>query len=305
MLLLRPALLVPLVLIFRVSAAEAQPYEREQIDGPPLCRNTRTLSYSLATSGTRPTTEERAAVVAAFNTWNQAMSSCSDLVFQQAADVPGGTPLPQDGNTLVSFRKVKCEDVVPSNDPCWSSETCVEKYDCWSHSESVLMYTGLTFSTTTGAILGANIEINATTGTLTTADGPACPNGVVQPGCVAHDVQRVVTPGIGRALGFKLISNPDSTMANILQWGELRQRAIDPGTLQGICDLYPRGQPTPGCPPPSDNPPPDGTDGDGMDSEDKGCGCTSTGSPLWGFLGLALLLGLSRQRPRPPAARWD
>jgi MYXO-CTERM domain-containing protein len=153
-------------------------------------------------------------------------------------------------------------------------------------------------------ILGTNIEINASTGTLTTAEGPACPYGVVQPGCVAHDVQRVVTAGVGRALGFNMIANPDSTMFHTIRWGELRQRAIDPGTLQGICDIYPRGQQTPGCPPPAVDPLPEGPDED-PDGEETGCGCTSTGSPLWGFLGLALLLGLSRQRPRSPAARRD
>ncbi|HLL06731.1 MAG TPA: hypothetical protein VK539_39525 [Myxococcaceae bacterium] len=48
----------------------------------------------------RPVTaEQRAAVLAAINTWAQAASFCSDLVFEQAADVPNAAPVPQDGKT--------------------------------------------------------------------------------------------------------------------------------------------------------------------------------------------------------------
>jgi hypothetical protein len=231
--------------------------------------------------------------------------------------VPNATSVPQDGKTLVTFRYVKCQDVVPQADACYLDDTCGDKYDCWAHSSSQLVNPGINFVAATGVITGARLEINGTGGTLTTVEGSPCPQpGVVQPGCVGFDVQRLITTGIGQALGFALIPRTDSTMAQRVTWGELSKRTIDPGTQQGICELFPRGQPTPGCPttPAADG----GTATDGGTSADagtgtdggtpgggtepppeeptppakSGCGATSS-APLLGAL--VLLLGLRRR----------
>ncbi|KFE67332.1 hypothetical protein [Hyalangium minutum] len=104
-------------------------------------------------------------------------------------------------------------------------------------------------------------------------------------------------------------------------WGETLQRAIDPGTQQSICELFPSGQPTPDCPTPESTDGGTATDagtvadagtiadaGTGADAgtpgdgdepheeppppEKSGCGATSA-APLLGAL--VLLLGLRRR----------
>jgi uncharacterized protein (TIGR03382 family) len=292
MILNRPALLVSLAVFLSISNAQAQSYERQRVqpNGPYLCLGSRTFTYALATTAGRPTAAERAAVVAAFNAWSEAANSCSDLVFKQAADVPNGTPPPYDGKTLVTFRKVKCADAVPQGDACMNNFTCGDKYDCWDHAPSDIVQAGVTYQQATGLIVGTNIELNASLGTLTTVDSPPCPQGVVQPGCVAGDVQSLVTRSIGEALGLALVSRTDSTMSSTLPWGDTQKRVIDPGTLEGFCKLYPRGQPTPDC---ASTLPEPGTPGD---DDSDGCSATSS-TPLLGAL--LLLLGAWRRRSAP------
>lgn len=78
-------------------------------------------------------------------------------------------------------------------------------------------------------------------------------------------------------------------MSSRLDWGDTRKRILDPGTLQGLCELYPSGQPTPGC---ANLTPPDS----GTPEPSKG-GCSATSSaPLLGAL--VLLLGVRRSRTR-------
>ncbi|NVJ08112.1 hypothetical protein HUW63_23075 [Myxococcus sp. AM001] len=305
----RVFLFIPLFIFFDVSNARAQPYERTRIEGVELCRGARAVTYAMTTSGGHPTAEERAAVTAAFNTWNQAVANCSDLVFTPGEDVPHPAPMPLDGKMLVTFRQVNCPDIVPDDDACWQSDTCSEKYDCWSFAPNDVVDETSHFRLATGEILGTNISLNNSNGMLTTLDGPPCDQGVIEPGCVVGDVQSLVTRSIGEGLGFALLTRTDSTMSRDLPWGDTQKRIIDPGTLQGICETYPRGLPTPGCPLPTDGGVPDGGDGvpdggdgvpdggDGVPDDDapSKSGCTTTTSvPL--LAGLMFLLGARRTR---------
>ncbi|WP_375771487.1 hypothetical protein NR798_11460 [Archangium gephyra] len=285
---IRLALLVASFLFLHGSAARAQAYERARPSGIDLCRSSRTFTYALAVSEGHPTSEERAAIEAAVETWRQAASTCSDLVFERAADVTEGK-LTTGGSTVISFRPRACKDVVPDTEACWAEYSCGEKYNCWSHGSSEIAETGLIFKTDTGEILGGLIELDASLGTLTTADGSPCARGSVTPGCVGHDVQGLMTRSIGEALGFALLARTDSTMTTSLSWGDTRKRVLDAGTLEGLCALYPRGQPTPGCV--SASPPPDPA----PETPPKG-GCDASASgPL---LGAAVLLLRAIRRPR-------
>lgn len=82
-------------------------------------------------------------------------------------------------------------------------------------------------------------------------------------------------------------------------WGETRQRSLDPGTLQGLCEVYPRGQPTPGCslpePDPITQPKPEPEPEPVTEELPTKQGCSTTSAPP--LLGaLMLLLGLRRAR---------
>ncbi len=329
-------LLIPLVVLVGVTNARAQPYERTRYEGLELCRGDRTVTYAMTTSGGHPTAEERAAVTAAFNTWNQAVASCSDLVFTPGEDVPHPAPRPLDGKMLVTFRQVNCPDIVPDDDACWQNESCPDKYDCWPFAPRDVVEETSYFQLSTGEILGTEISLNNSNGMLTTLDGPPCDQGVIEPGCVIGDVQSLVTRSIGEGLGLALLTRTDSTMSRVLPWGDTQKRIIDPGTLQGICETYPRGLPTPGCVISTDGGVPDGgggvpdgggdvpDGGGGVPSGDGGVleadggvgvpdagasppdgdggapsksGCTTTSSvPLFGAL--MLLMGARRTRQR-------
>jgi len=296
-------LLTPLVFLFGVSSARAQPYERTRYDGIELCRGERTVTYAMTTSGGHPTAEERAAVTAAFNTWNQTIASCSDLVFRPGEDVPHPAPTPLDGKMLVTFRQVNCPDIVPNDDACLQDDSCADKYDCWPFATGEVVDETSHFRQSTGEILGTVISLNNSNGMLTTLDGPPCDQGVIEPGCVVGDVQSLVTRSIGEGLGFALLSRADSTMSRLLPWGDTQKRVIDPGTLQGICETYPRGLPTPGCIISTDGGVPDGGDSgsDGGGGAPSKSGCTTTSSvPLLGAL--MLLLGARRTRQRSIAS---
>jgi hypothetical protein len=295
--------LLALVLFAHASQARAQEYERARPDGHRLlCRSSRTFTYALSLSTGHPTPEERAAIEAAVHGWRQAAASCSDLVFERTADVPAGQPTPQDGRTLITFRPVRCADVVPSGDACHTDYSCGEKFGCWSHDSLAVVNpgAGILFRMATGEIIGAHIELNASSGLLTTVDGPPCPPGAPAPDCVAGDVQSLVTRSIGESLGFALVARADSTMSRRLDWGDIQKRTIDPGTLQGLCELYPRGQPTPECThlgAPDAGAPGSGDGGDppGESAPPSGCGCgTTRTAPLLGAL--VLLLGIRGAR---------
>ncbi|AKF85479.1 hypothetical protein MFUL124B02_13070 [Myxococcus fulvus 124B02] len=129
-------LLLPFIGLLSGTTAWSQPYERARVNGLELCRGARTVAYSMVTSGGHPTVQERAAITAAFDTWNQAAATCSDLVFVPGEDVPGPAPSPRDGRILVTFLQVDCSDVAPADDDCWLNDTCAVKYDCWSFPHS-------------------------------------------------------------------------------------------------------------------------------------------------------------------------
>jgi hypothetical protein len=298
-------LLLAAVVLFPVVSAQAQAYERARPDGDILCRGSRTFTYALATSTGHPTAEERAAVQAAVDAWRQAASTCSDLRFEQTADVTDGKLPIGGGRAVIIIRPVKCADVVPANDACHADDSCAEKFGCWRYASADVVNASVTWSTSTRELVGAHIELNASNGTLTTVDGPPCAPGTTAPNCVAADVQSLVTRSIGEALGFALVARTDSTMSSRLDWGDKQKRAIDPGTLQGLCELYPRGQPTPGCArvnPPDAGAPDAGTPDAGMpDTETpegpappkSGCSAAPT-VPLLGAL--VLLLGARRRQ---------
>ncbi|MCP3099289.1 hypothetical protein LZ198_10440 [Myxococcus sp. K15C18031901] len=286
----RVTLLVPFVVLLAAFDAQAQAYTRLEINGTSLCQPQRTLQWSFTTIEDHPTAEERAATQAAFKAWQDSVASCSDITFVQGPDVPAGMPLPRDGTTRVSFPPKHCADVVPTNDACYENDTCPEKYACWNHGPFEFTEVISTFYTTTGAIVGSDIQLNPSSGRLSTGDGPRCPNPTrAEPGCMGFDVQALVTRSIGEVLGLALQQREDSTMYLQLSWGEPGRRVIDPGTLQGICDLYPRGQSTPGgcsVPTPVD---------ENLNEDESGCAATGS-APL--LAGLVLLLGAGYRRRR-------
>jgi hypothetical protein len=241
------------------AAAAAQDYQRTVVPSSgavPICIawNKREFVYSIDMLGSSktPGTSEFVAIQASFAAWQVVSNGCSDWSFKEgpritAAQVGKGT----EANNVLVFREKAC----PVDDPCHLDDTCANRLNCWDHSDSTIALTTTTFLTSTGLILDADIELNAAPHTdgpgflFTTISSPPCEPGKEAVTCVATDVQNTVTHEIGHALGFDHVSVPASTMEPYAPTGDVAKRLIDPGTQDGFCSTYPKGQPPSSCDP--------------------------------------------------------
>lgn len=235
------------MLLFAATACpqQSEPYVRYHANGQPtapcLSWLTRDLTYEISDAGSArtPGDTERDAVTASFATWQAVADDCSDFHFR---DGHGAS-----SKNLVVWRERTCEAAAPALDPCFQDGTCSDTYDCWDDDAQSLALTRLTYSTSTGAILDATIQLNAAHWLFTTVDSPPCREGAEATTCVASDVQNTVTHEIGHLLGLDHVPGASSTMSATAPLAETSKRAIDPGTRDGFCHIYPRANPTPSC----------------------------------------------------------
>lgn len=288
------------------GAAQAQAFMRTQVPNreegkPQLCVtwNRRELVYTVDAAGSAKTPGESEffAVDAAFASWQAVSDTCSDFVFtrgDRATDVKVGRGT-ETTNAIV-WREESCRTAVPQDDPCMADGSCANTYKCWDHSDFTIALTTTTFSTKTGIIYDADIELNAsphvdtTSFLFTTISSPPCAPGPDKVTCVASDIQNTLTHEIGHAVGFDHVEAPGSTMEATAPPGETQKRIIDVGTSEGFCSTYPRGLPPVPC--------------DELAQLRRKIIANNTGTPGFGctavdgsWVALALLvIGLSRRR---------
>lgn len=251
-----------LALLGWAAAGSAQPFIRTQVPGredkSPLCVtwNKRQFTYVVDAAGSTrtPGESEFFAIDASFASWQAVSDTCSDFVFtrgSRAAKVQIGRGT--EAQNAIVFREVSCRTAAPQADPCQADGSCANKYSCWDHSDFTIALTTTTFSTRTGSIYDADIELNASShadGTrflFTTISSPVCSPGPDAVTCVATDIQNTLTHEIGHAVGFDHVENPGSTMEATAPPGETQKRIIDVGTSEGFCKTYPKGLPPVPC----------------------------------------------------------
>ena len=231
------------------------------------------------------------AVTRGWQTWEAQMQACSDLTLTEGARSASRTVglLPDGGaENLVLFRTRLCTAVVDAGDPCNGSGTCGNQHDCWEHTSGVLALTTTTYLRTSGVIVDADVELNASQAVFTVVDAPPCDPAAQSLDCVANDTQETATHEFGHALGLSHSPDPTSTMYAYAPVGETSKRTLDDGTRQFVCDVYPLGRPSQDC---------IAADGGSMD----GSGCSTAGTSTTpvlaaGVLGLLLLVGRRRRR---------
>ena len=207
-----------------------------------------------------------------------------------------------DGTNLVVFRQGRCIDVVPSGDPCVGTGTCADDWNCWDandpqHADDwVIALTSVFYDTRTGAIFDSDMELNAWQGGtapqppgfyFTCVDAGAICSSAGQQSCVDIDVQNVVTHEAGHVIGLAHNCQigqacpdpgPEATMYPTAPPGETSKRTLEQDDVQGVCAIYPRGQPVVTC----------------GRAKSGGCGCGLAGEEGW--LGLLSVLLWRRGR---------
>ena len=176
-------------------------------------------------------------------TWATQASTCASLQLLEGAHSTSrlvGFNTDGGNENLVLARTANCDVTVLPGDPCHTSQTCGNVYDCWEHGAGVLALTSVTFASN-GAVVDTDIEINAASATPSIVDSPPCTGGVINSSCVANDVQNTVTHEFGHALGLDHSPDPTSTMYASAPVGETSKRILDPASKQFVCDVYPRG----------------------------------------------------------------
>lgn len=257
------------------------------------------VGYSLQKEASRQVTLEQAtAVVAqAFEAWSSA--ACGE----------GGRP------SLRAFDQgpVVCGKVQYNKDQA-NQNVIVFRDDAWpySASSSTLGITTLTFDTTTGEILGADMEINATQNLVV---GDPVPAG-------SFDVASIVTHEIGHFLGLAHSADASAVMFAQHKAGAAHLTRDD---ADGLCALYaPDGtratsngrvagtpcDPTPphgfssACASPGGTTVPDDSESGGACAVSPRAAWGGWGAAGIGLSGLALLV-LRRRSGGPRRARWS
>lgn len=257
-------LLLPIAIAIAPHAA-AQEYERARAvepDGPYLFWRTRDITFSLDALGCPDTDlgQTRAAVIRSFNTWES--QPCTDVFFVYDGIVEGVEP-----NTVSG----EADGV---NLVVWLTEWPED----WGATQ--LAHTNFIWNERTGEILDVDVVLNGQDYYWTAGD------------ITITDIEDVLVHEIGHLLGFAHSTDPEASMYAGYTEGEVKKRDLAATDIQGLCEVYPAGQPTPDVP---------DLGLDERELESGGCQCAAAArSPLgeaWP-LPLALLAAVRALRAR-------
>jgi predicted Zn-dependent protease len=210
------------------------------------------------------------AAEAGFSVWNEV--DCSRFEFSyggQTSDTEIGYSPGGDNGNIVVFRE-----------------------NAWSHQSGILALTSVTYSPSSGEIVDADMEFNASQYIFTAADTG-----------VRIDLQNTVAHEAGHVLGLDHTPVSAATMFATAPEGETSKRDLDDDDITGLCDAYPEDGTSLSCVGAptgffgAENP---------SSSGDGGPSCATTRLSRGGTMGLLLLMALlcmvSRRRGSAVAA---
>ena len=251
------------------------------VEGIPISWPGGCFGYSLAEGEASPIPTQELAIVAqaSFDAWLQAQ--CSD-----------GGP----GLRIAELNQVECAQA-EFNPRGGNANTIFVRGETWPYESSALALTTVTYSTTTGEILDADIEVNAVHYTMTTTDEG-----------VDYDLQSVLNHEVGHWLGLAHTLEASAVMYARHKRGSKSKRTLHADDEAGICAVYPPSSADSQC-----DPSPYGgfesTCGGTIRTTSQqpsasGCGISVPGRRPFGWglalMGVALLL---QRRRRSPSSR--
>jgi hypothetical protein len=155
--------------------------------------------------------------------------------------------------------------------------------DAWAYARNALAVTIVSYSTTTGAILGADVELNVAAADLTFGEQH-----------IGFDLESVVQHEAGHFLGLSHSDVKQATMWRSIGAGMTDKRALHADDVQAICEAYPPDRPAGVC----DFAPRGGWSAEcGEPERSEGCRASAPGrSPSWPVAVVLLALLIRRKR---------
>ncbi len=226
-----------LVALVASSAASAFLCTRTPALGPSLAWSERSLVVHRSGRGAEnDETQIDLAVQRGLDQWSGV--GCSDL------ELTLGAPTT---SRIVGFDwQAGSDDDVNENIIVFRGDTDDDPLDRWLHDFGALAITTVTFDSTTGRLLDADIEMNDVSFAFSACD-PATAGCVVQ-----FDLQNTLTHELGHVIGLDhpKPSEPgaaEATMFSASSLGELSKRDIAADDEAAVCTIYPAGQPAGEC----------------------------------------------------------
>ena len=164
-------------------------------------------------SGDMITDTVRDAVISTFDSWTD--PGCTDLVlaFEGLTD-----------NDEIGYSAGADGDGSP-NIVVWRDEQ-------WPHAGfDGIALTTLTFNTTTGRVVSADVEVNTAEYQFTNSDDD-----------VVFDLRNTMAHEVGHFIGFDHSTHEDATMYGTAPVGEISKRELHDVDLAGVCHVYPTRQ---------------------------------------------------------------
>ncbi|MBN2493148.1 MAG: matrixin family metalloprotease [Deltaproteobacteria bacterium] len=210
------------ILLASLSAAPAGAFTRSRDPDTRAClwwetRQVRVL-LNEACSADLPRAQCETAVWASLAIWNEA--PCSDFQF-----LSGGLS----SRTDVGFDEDHWDDNV--NLILWTESS-------WRHDETAIAMTTTTYDRHTGQVVDTDVELNGLSYTFTAIESP---NVIV-------DIQNTLAHEAGHMLGLDHSSDPEACMFATAPEGETKKRDLAQDDIDGVCHIYPTGQPIAACP---------------------------------------------------------
>lgn len=118
----------------------------------------------------------------------------------------------------------------------------------WEHAPNAVGLTRTTYGVLDGVIRTATIELNEDLYTFRDVVADGCPDTVPRP----YDITAVVTHEVGHLIGLDHTRRwdglpTDPTMAPEIAACEVEKRTLEDDDLDGLCLLYPKGEPPGQC----------------------------------------------------------